>query len=80
MFFDRPQSGERALLVHMDFASDSEREDPDEFEELVISAGAQPVLEMVAADDALLCVDDACLPPELRDPDADAPALEGVDR
>lgn len=43
MFFDRPQSGERALLVHMDFASDSEREDPDEFEELVISAGAQPV-------------------------------------
>ena len=44
------------------------------------SAGAQPVLEMVAADDALLCVDDACLPPELRDPDADAPALEGDDR
>jgi len=43
LFFDRPQSGERALLVHMDIASSIEREDPDEFEELVISAGAQPV-------------------------------------
>jgi len=43
LFFDRPQSGERALLVHMDFASAGEHEDPDEFEELVISAGAQSV-------------------------------------
>ena len=42
------------------------------------SPGIAPVLQMVTADDALLCVDDACLPPELRDPDA--PALEGVDR
>ncbi len=44
------------------------------------SAGVAPVLKIVAADDALLCVDDACLPPELRDRDPDAPALEGVDR
>lgn len=39
--FDRPQSGERALLVHVDFPQEFEREDLDEFEMLVASAGAR---------------------------------------
>ena len=42
MFFDRPDSGERAVLVHLNVASESEREDPREFEELVLSAGGDP--------------------------------------
>lgn len=43
MFFDRPDSGERALLVHIDFPEGDNREDPVEFEELVLSAGGDPV-------------------------------------
>lgn len=43
MFFDRPDSGEISILVHLIIDSESEREDPAEFEELAISAGAQPV-------------------------------------
>jgi GTP-binding protein HflX len=43
LFFDRPASGELAVLVHLDFAHDKEREDPREFEELVLSAGGDPV-------------------------------------
>lgn len=39
--FERPQGGERALLVHIDFYQDSEAEDVAEFEMLVDSAGAQ---------------------------------------
>ncbi|WP_283788427.1 ribosome rescue GTPase HflX [Bermanella sp. WJH001] len=39
MFFDRPESGEGAVLVHIDFPEGEEREDPREFEELVRSAG-----------------------------------------
>lgn len=39
--FDRYQSGERAVLVHLDFTSEKEREDPDEFKELVMSAGVE---------------------------------------
>ncbi|PLW68394.1 ribosome rescue GTPase HflX [Pseudohalioglobus lutimaris] len=42
MFFDRPDSGERAVLVHLNLDSESEREDPREFEELVLSAGGDP--------------------------------------
>ena len=42
MFFDRPESGERAVLVHLNLASEVEREDPREFEELVLSAGGDP--------------------------------------
>ena len=42
MFFDRPESGEHAVLVHLDLASETEREDPREFEELVLSAGGDP--------------------------------------
>lgn len=43
MFFDRPDSGECAVLVHIDLTHESEREDPREFEELVLSAGGDPV-------------------------------------
>lgn len=38
--FDRPQSGERAILVHVDFPQEYETEDLQEFEMLVDSAGA----------------------------------------
>ncbi len=43
MFFDRPESGELAILVHMDLHSENEPDDPREFEELVLSAGGDPV-------------------------------------
>ena len=43
MFFDRPESGEVSILVHILINSESERQDPEEFEELAISAGAMPV-------------------------------------
>lgn len=39
MFFDRPDAGEGAVLVHVDFPEGADREDPREFEELVRSAG-----------------------------------------
>ena len=41
--FERPKSGERAVLVHLDLEQESDREDLDEFKELVVSAGAEPV-------------------------------------
>ena len=43
LFFERPDSGERAVLVHLDMRSESQRENPREFEELALSAGADPV-------------------------------------
>lgn len=43
MFFDRPDSGELAVLVHLNVAHGQEPEDPREFEELVLSAGGDPV-------------------------------------
>ncbi len=43
MFFDRPDSGEVCILVHIALDSDREQEDPSEFEELALSAGAMPV-------------------------------------
>ncbi|WP_010322516.1 ribosome rescue GTPase HflX [Marinobacterium stanieri] len=43
MFFERPESGERAILVHIDFSSEEDRENPRELEELALSAGADPV-------------------------------------
>ncbi|RAH38537.1 ribosome rescue GTPase HflX [Halomonas sp. SL1] len=42
MFFERPDAGETAVLVHVDFQDEQEREDPGEFLELVRSAGAEP--------------------------------------
>ncbi len=41
MFFERPDSGEIAILVHLETDQDGD-DDPKEFEELVISAGASP--------------------------------------
>ncbi len=43
MFFDRPESGERALLVQMRIRSENRQADPNEFTELVSAAGAEPV-------------------------------------
>lgn len=44
MFFERPNNGgETAVLVHIDFPEGPNREDLNEFHELVISAGADPV-------------------------------------
>ena len=43
MFFDRPDSGEGAVLVHIDFPEGADREDPREFDELVRSAGRAPL-------------------------------------
>lgn len=41
MFFERPDSGEGTVLVHIDFPEGDDREDPREFEELVRSAGLE---------------------------------------
>ncbi len=49
LLFDRPQSGERAVLVHLDLQQESEREDLDEFRDLAVSAGAQPVAAVTGA-------------------------------
>ena len=43
LFFERPEFWERAILVHLKLQSESEPEDPREFEELVLSAGGDPV-------------------------------------
>jgi GTP-binding protein HflX len=43
LFFERPESGETAVLVHIETGSGYEQEDPREFEELVLSAGGDPV-------------------------------------
>jgi len=43
LLFERPNSGERAILVHLDFHSEDEREDSNEFVQLVTSAGGDPV-------------------------------------
>ena len=51
LFFERPDSGERAVLVHLNLASETEREDPREFEELVLSAGGDPVAFVMGARD-----------------------------
>ena len=51
MFFERPDSGERAVLVHLNIASETDREDPREFEELVLSAGGDPVAFVMGARD-----------------------------
>ena len=44
MFFERHENGgETAVLVHIDFPEGANREDVNEFRELVVSAGADPV-------------------------------------
>ncbi len=39
--FERPKSGERAVLVHIDFSDENQKEALSEFKELAISAGVQ---------------------------------------
>ncbi|MEW6646044.1 MAG: ribosome rescue GTPase HflX [Pseudomonadota bacterium] len=41
--FERPKSGERAVLVHLELPQEGDKEDLLEIEELAVSAGAQPV-------------------------------------
>lgn len=48
MFFDRPQKGEKAILVHLEFSDETEQEDAQEFNELANSAGAEPVGLIIA--------------------------------
>ncbi|WP_226505545.1 ribosome rescue GTPase HflX [Pseudomonas sp. MWU16-30317] len=43
MFFERHGGGERAILVHLDGQDPEAREDPQEFQELAVSAGADTV-------------------------------------
>lgn len=40
--FERPEVGERAVLVHIEFSTHGESEDLGEFRELVVSAGVEP--------------------------------------
>ena len=57
--FERPESGERAVLVHVNFPDGSSQEDLQEFTELVCSAGATPVVTITgtrAAPDRRLFV------------------------
>jgi|TARA_B100000700_G_scaffold55191_4_gene59253 GTP-binding protein HflX len=42
LFFERPEAGETAVLVHVNFRDEKEREDAGELLELVRSAGAVP--------------------------------------
>lgn len=43
MFFERHEGGDRAILVHLDGQNSEAREDPQEFQELALSAGAETV-------------------------------------
>jgi len=43
LFFERHEGGERAILVHLDGQDSEAREDPQEFQELALSAGADAV-------------------------------------
>lgn len=49
MFFDRPESGELAVLVHLDLHRPHTRDDLREFEELVLSAGGDPVALVIGS-------------------------------
>lgn len=47
--FERPDTGERAILVHQDFGLRADPEQLSEFEDLVISAGAEPLATVVGS-------------------------------
>jgi GTP-binding protein HflX len=47
--FERPRSGERAVLVHLDLQQESDREDLEEFRDLAVSAGAEPIAVVTGA-------------------------------
>lgn len=46
--FERPDVGERAILVHIDFTSYEDSEDPGEFRELVTSLALSPLPRLMA--------------------------------
>ncbi len=52
MLIDRPEGGERAILVHINFPADRMQEDLNEFKELAISAGAECVAIVTGARQA----------------------------
>lgn len=52
MIVDRPEGGERAVLVHIDFPADGMQEDLLEFKELAESAGALPVETIIGSRQA----------------------------
>ena len=41
--FERPQGGERAVLVHLNLNTGFDDESLEEFKELTVSSGAEPV-------------------------------------
>jgi GTPase len=47
--FERPRSGERTVLVHLDLHAEGVREELQEFEDLVRSAGGQPVAKVTGS-------------------------------
>ena len=47
--FDRPQNGERAILVYANFSSQLNDEEIEEFRELAKSAGVEPVAIITSA-------------------------------
>lgn len=49
--FERPQSGEQALLIHCEFRCLSEQPDLREFRELALAAGAEPLATITGARD-----------------------------
>ena len=49
MFFDRLDSGEKTLLVDLAVGCEDDRDDPAEFKDLVLSAGAIPVARISGA-------------------------------
>jgi GTP-binding protein HflX len=49
--FDRPDSGEFAILVHINFFAEKEREDVQEFKELVSSAGVEALCIVTGSRD-----------------------------
>ncbi len=49
MFFDRPESGELAILIQIGMESAQDEADAREFEELAIAAGAVPVAMITAS-------------------------------
>ncbi len=52
MFFERPKSGELAVLVHLQLHHHDESNDPREFEELALSAGADPLTLITGTRDS----------------------------
>jgi len=47
--FERPDVGERAVVVHIEFTVHDDSEDPGEFRELVTSAGVEPVASVTGS-------------------------------